>query len=119
VFGFGENGAKLESVAIDPGADWDAVVIRADEKEQRIECGRGTWRTGDVAWGGMPARPAAVAGGWEGNTFTLRLCFIETPFVTTVRLAIMDDEVRMVSEANVGFGAVKQPELVGRAAAGK
>jgi hypothetical protein len=62
----------------------------------------------------MPARPAAVAGGWEGETFTLRICFVETPFVSTVRLTMMDDEVRMVSEANVGFGAVKQPELIGK-----
>jgi len=117
LFGFGENGAKLESVAIVPGADGDAVVIRADEKEQRVECGRGTWRTGDVAWGGMPARPAAVAGGWEGDTFTLRICFVETPFVSTVRLRADGDELRVATENNVGFGAVKQPELVGRAAA--
>jgi len=114
VFTFGENGAKLASVAIEPEADGDAVVFMADGNEHRIECGRGTWRTGDVAWGGMPARPAAVAGGWEGETFTLRICFVETPFVSTVRLTMMDDDVRMVSEANVGFGAVKQPELVGK-----
>ena len=114
VFAFGENGAKLASVAIEPGADGDAVVFMADGNEHRIECGRGMWRKGDVAWGGMPARPAAVAGGWEGETFTLRICFVETPFVSTVRLTMMDDDVRMVSEANVGFGAVKQPELVGK-----
>jgi len=114
VFTFGENGAKLESVAIEPGADGDAVVFTADETEHRIECGRGTWRTGDVAWAGMPPRPAAVAGGWEGDTFTLRICFVETPFVSTVRLTMMDDDMRMVSDANVGFGAVKQPELVGK-----
>jgi hypothetical protein len=51
VFAFGENGAKLASVAIEPGADGDAVVFMADGTEHRIECGRGTWRTGDVAWG--------------------------------------------------------------------
>ena len=119
VFTFGENGAKLASVAIEPGADGDAVVFMADGTEQRIECGRGTWRTCDVAWGGMPARPAAVAGGWEGETFTLRICFVETPFVSTVRLTMMDGDVRMAAENNVGFGPVKQSELVGKAAAAK
>ena len=113
-YDFDDNNAKLASVAIEPGADGDTVVFVADGREHRIPCGRGTWRTGDVAWAGMPARPAAVAGGWEGETFTLRICFVETPFVSTVRLTMMDDEVRMVSEANVGFGAVKQPELIGK-----
>lgn len=119
VFTFGDNAAKLESVAILPGADGEAVVFRADGKEHRIECGRGAWRRGDVAWGGFPPRPAAVAGGWEGNTFTLRICFIETPFVATARLAVAGDEARMTSEVNVNFGPVKQPEIVARAAPGK
>jgi len=114
VFGFSENDSKLESVAIVPGADGEAVVFRADGNEQRIECGRGAWRRGDVAWGGYPPRPAAVAAGWEGDTFTLRICFVETPFVTTVRLRADGDELRMETENNVGFGPVKQPDLVGR-----
>ena len=113
-YDFGDNGAKLASVAIEPGADGDTVVFVADGREHRIPCGRGTWQACDVAWAGMPARPAAVAGGWDQDTFTLRICFIETPFVTTVRLAMMDDEVRMATENNVGFGPVKQPELVGK-----
>ena len=119
VFTFDDNAAKLESVAIVSGAEGDAVVFRAAGKEERIECGRGAWRRGDVAWGGYPPRPAAVAGGWEGNTFTLRICFVETPFVSTVRMAVAGDEVRMASEGNVGFGPVKQPELVARAAPGR
>ena len=114
---FGENGAKLASVAVEPGDDGDTVVFIADGKEHRIPCGRGTWRRCDVAWGGMPARPAAVAGGWEGDSFTLRICFVETPFVTTVRLLFAGEIVRVNSEANVGFGPVKQPEMVGKAAA--
>jgi hypothetical protein len=63
----------------------------------------------------MPAQPAAVAGGWEGDTFTVRICFVETPFVTTVRLHATEGDVRMESETNVGFGPTRQPELVGRA----
>lgn len=119
VFTFGDNGARLESVAIVPGADGEAVVFRADGKEHRIECGRGEWRRGDVAWGGYPPRPAAVAGGWEGDTFTLRICFVETPFVSTVRLRADGDDLRMATENNVGFGPVKQPELVARVAPAK
>ena len=114
-----DNGAKLEALSIAPGAEGDSVVFVADGKEQQIACGRGTWRRGDVAWGGFPPRPAAVAGGWEGSAFTLRICFVETPFVTTVRCLVDGDELRMATESNVGFGPVKQPELVGTAAAPK
>ena len=113
-YDFNDNGAKLAAVAIEPGAEGDTVVLVADGREQRIPCGRGAWRASDVAWGGMPSRPAAVAGGWAQDTFTLRICFVETPFVITVRLTMMDEDVRMVSEANVGFGSVKQPDLVGK-----
>jgi hypothetical protein len=60
-----------------------------------------------------------VAGGWEGDTFTLRICFVETPFVSTVRLRVDGGELRMAAENNVGFGPVKQPELVGKAAPAK
>ena len=119
VFSFGENGAKLASVAIEPGTDGDTVVFVADGREHRIPCGRGTWQARDVAWAGMPARPAAVAGGWDQNTFTLRICFVETPFVTTVRLRADGDDLRMATENNVGFGPVKQPEMVGRATPAK
>jgi CubicO group peptidase (beta-lactamase class C family) len=111
---FGDNPAKLETVAIEPGEDGDTVLLVADGVEHRMTCGRGAWRTSDVVWGGMPAQPAAVAGGWEGDTFTVRICFVETPFVTTVRLHATEGDVRMESETNVGFGPTRQPELVGK-----
>jgi len=118
-YAFGDNGAKLASVAIDTGADGDTVVYVVDGQEHRIPSGRGSWKMGDVAWAGMPARPAAVAGGFEGETFTSRICFVETPFVTTVRLSFDGDQVRLASEANVGFGPTKLPEIVGTSEAAK
>jgi hypothetical protein len=118
-YAFGDNGAKLASVAVDAGADGDTVVYVVDGQEHRIPSGRGSWKMGDVAWAGMPARPAAVAGGFEGETFTSRICFVETPFVTTVRLSFDGDQVRLVSEANVGFGPTKLPEIVGTSEAAK
>jgi CubicO group peptidase (beta-lactamase class C family) len=116
---FDDNGAKLASVAVEAGPDGDTMVFVADGEQHRIPCGRGEWRSGNVAWAGMPARPAAVAGGWEGDSFTMRICFVETPFVMTARLRCSDDQVRVVTESNVGFGPVKQPELVGKAVSAK
>ena len=94
------------------------LVARVDGVERRIACGRGAWQKGRLAWGRLPEQPAAASGGWTGDdTFTAKLCFYETPFIVTVRLKFAGDEVRLDSEANVGFGPTKQPQLVGTSSA--
>ena len=69
-----------------------------------------------MAWGRLPEQPAAASGAWTGDdTFTAKLCFYETPFVTTLKLKFAGDEVRCSSETNVGFGSTRETELVGQA----
>ena len=52
----------------------------------------------------------------RGNdTFTVKVCFTETPYVVTWRFVFSGDEVRVESEANVSFGATKDAPLVGKA----
>ena len=64
----------------------------------------------------MTEQPAAASGGWSGgDTFTARLCFFETPFIQTFTLKFADDTATFDSESNVGFGATKQKQLVGKA----
>ncbi|HKB03899.1 MAG TPA: serine hydrolase [Gemmataceae bacterium] len=113
------NDRKLESIALvqqEPAGD-ATLVARVNGVEQRIVCGRGAWRAGRAAWGRFPEQPAAAAGAWTGaDTFTAKVCFTETPFVVTIRLQFTGDEVRVDSEANVGFGPTKQAQLVGSSA---
>ncbi len=92
------------------------LVARVDGVEQRIACGRGTWQKGRIAWGTLAEQPAAASGAWtEDDTFTAKLCFYETPFTITVTLKFSGEELRISSESNVGFGATKEPALVGKA----
>jgi hypothetical protein len=116
---FAPNDMKLESIALahDSASARETLVARIDEVEHRIECGRGNWQAGEVAWGALKRQPAAAAGGWSGDTFTAKICFYETPFVVTVRLKFSGNEVTVNSETNVGFGRTRQPELVGKLAA--
>ena len=87
-----------------------------DGVEQRIVCGRGTWRKGQAAWGSLPVQPAAASGAWTADgTFTAKLCFYETPFTVTVSLKFSGKELQYSSESNVGFGPTKEPQLVGKA----
>ncbi len=46
---------------------------------------------------------------------TAKLCFYETPFTITVRLRFSGKELQFSSQANVGFGSTKEPQLVGKA----
>jgi hypothetical protein len=115
---FPTNDRKLESIQLENGANDKEVTIltRVDGVDRRIVCGLGSWQKGRTAWGRLAEQPAAAGGAWTADdTFTARLCFVETPFVVTVRLKYTGDEVRLESESNVGFGPTKEAALVGKA----
>ena len=62
--------------------------------------------------------PAVVflRGAWtEDGTYTAKLCFYETPFTMTLTLKFSGEELHFNAESNVGFGATKGPQLVGKA----
>ena len=64
----------------------------------------------------MQDQPVAASGAWTGDdTFTAKVCFYETPFIATFKLKFSEDELRFDAQSNVGFGATKQPQLVGKA----
>lgn len=117
-FAFASNDRKLESVTLETGgADGDVtLVVGTNGTDQRIGCGRGSWRRGQVAWGRLSEQPAATCGAWTADdTYTAKFCFVETPFTTTLRLKFTDDELRLTVEPNVGFGPAGAMELVGKA----
>ncbi len=115
---FPANERKLEAITLESNGNDGAVtlVARFDGVEQRIVCGHGVWQKGRVAWGQLPEQPVAASGAWTANdTFTAKLCFYETPFIVTIRLKFSGQELQCNSEANVGFGPTKEPQLTGRA----
>ena len=116
-FVFPANDRKLESVTVENGAgDTTAIIARIAGEERRINCGRGMWTKGRLAWASFPERPAAATGAWtEDNTFTAKVCFYETPFVISLRMKFSGNELRLQSEPNVGFGRPKEEELIGKA----
>jgi hypothetical protein len=115
---FPVNDQKFESVTLEGGSKDGAVtlVARFNGAEQRIVCGHGVWRKGRGAWGQLPTQSVAGSGAWTGDdTFGAKLCFYETPFIFTARLKFSGDELRCDVESNVGFGPLKQAQLVGKA----
>lgn len=112
-FRFPENDAKFEGLRVEPAtADGPAhVVLAAHGREQRIACGAGHFIEGPVSWGGKPPAPAAAAIGTDGEACVVRICFVETPFVVTMRLTPDGPDVKLSGGANVGFGPTKLPDL--------
>jgi CubicO group peptidase (beta-lactamase class C family) len=117
-YAFPANDWKLEALSLeDGGSDGDVTLVtRVAGVEQRIVCGRGTWRKGRGALGLLPTQPVAASGAWsEAGTFTAKLCFFETPFVITAHLRFSADEVRCDLQSNVSLGSAKRAQLVGTA----
>jgi CubicO group peptidase (beta-lactamase class C family) len=113
---FPTNDRKLESIMLESDGKETTLVTQVNGVEQRIACGGGAWKKGRGAWGMLTVQPVAASGAWtDDESFTAKLCFYETPFIFTARLKFTGDEVRWEAESNVGFGPVKQAQLVGKA----
>ena len=115
---FPANDRKLESIILEGDGKEDATLIaRFDGKDQRMAIGRGEWRKGRAAFGPqILEQPVAVSGAWSAeDTFSAKICVVETPFVLDVTLKFDGDTLNFDSKSNVGFGATKPPKLVGKA----
>jgi CubicO group peptidase (beta-lactamase class C family) len=112
---FPANDARLESLAIEFGADGAVIVARQDGRESRVPCGSGSWkRGGSLATNGAPEKIAGSGAWTSDDTFTAKLAAYETPFVQTVALQFKGDELVVDSEYNVAFGERKRPRLTGK-----
>ena len=112
---FPANDRKLETMALELGQGGDAtLVLRQNGIEQRIACGRESWKKGRLAYGDWPEQPVAASGAWTAPaTYTAKICFYEEPFILTVNLSFAGDRLLFDSEFNVFFGPTKQPQLAG------
>jgi CubicO group peptidase (beta-lactamase class C family) len=108
---FQANDRKLEAISL----DGDTLVLRINGTDHRIDCGSGSWKKGRFAYGPLHDQPAAASGAWSGDdTFKAKVCFYETPFIITLSLKFSENELLFDSQSNVGFGATRQPQLVGK-----
>lgn len=116
-YAFPDNDRKLESITFECGdkADPQALVVRSHGVERRISCGVAEWKKGNLTLGSGSDQPVAVSGAWTADdTFTVRICFCETPFLDTLKLSFNGDELRCELESNIGFGPTRQTHLTGK-----
>ncbi len=117
-FVFPANDQKLEWIALRPSPDGKRteVSLRVDGADRTIACGYREWAKGTGAFDAYAGAPASASGAWTAaDTFVIRQCLTETPFVLTMALRFSGAEVTLAREMNVGFGPTKKPALTGKA----
>ncbi|HOT91108.1 MAG TPA: serine hydrolase [Anaerolineae bacterium] len=116
-FVFEKNDQRIESITLNFDGNDSTIIIRDAHGTHTITCGYDAWITGTTAFDdGRVQRVAASAAWTDENTYTIKLCFYETPFCPTITCRFVDDQLLYQFKANVSFGPTERPQLTGRRA---
>jgi hypothetical protein len=109
------NEPDVESIAFDFGQAQAIVTVRDPHGERQIACGSGAWIKGTtIDERGQPQKVVA-SGAWTAeDTYTIKVCLYETPFCPTITCHFEEDRLTYTFRANVSFGPLERPPLVGR-----
>ncbi len=117
-FMFPENPQKLEAVTL----SGNTATLRIDGADRTFSLNpnfNGWTAPSKFAFDLMAEQPASASGGWNGNVFTLKLAFTESPALLTLRMAFATEAGKGSVAVDPEFGAVFGPssrkQLVGRA----
>jgi CubicO group peptidase (beta-lactamase class C family) len=115
-----KNERRLEWLRLDFEADRCTLTRRDARGEQSLVCGIGEWRRGTMVDDRGEEQRYVASGAWTADvTFKVQLVLYETPFCPTLTARFTDDQITYELKANVGFGPLEQPPLVGKAAVGE
>lgn len=118
-FVFPENTQKLEALTFNSDGNKGTVIsIQARGTAYSFTAGYREWQRGPATGGDytFTNNPAAATAAWASeDTMVVKQCLTETPFYVTHQFRFEGDQVFYDLQRNVGFGATKQPRLVGRA----
>jgi CubicO group peptidase (beta-lactamase class C family) len=99
---FGENPHKVERLSLtfrSGGADLHVVDVSG---ERTVRCALGKWAETRAPIVDQPSALAAASGAWSApDTFRIKLCFYETPYIQTATLRFTGDDVEYRLDANV------------------
>jgi CubicO group peptidase (beta-lactamase class C family) len=113
---FEANDQKMRSATFVFDVDRCRLTVSQEGGESRIDCKDGEWVKGVTSLNERPRSKMAARGAWtDDDTYLIKLCHYETPFIDTITCKFSDDQVVVNIKANVGFGPTERPTLVGRA----
>jgi hypothetical protein len=110
------NTRQIESITLDFDATGATLTIRDQQTEQRVVCGRGDWRSSTTTlYYGEPASVTSAVGVWQDDTtYVITLCYVETPFVATIRCHFDGDQIQYSDNVNYSFGPTERAEVSGQ-----
>ncbi|HEU4753421.1 MAG TPA: serine hydrolase, partial [Armatimonadota bacterium] len=112
---FEPNDEQLQQAMLTFRGSRCAMTLRTESGERRLECGADEWVKGTAPLDQRPDAKVAARGAWtDDDTFTMKLCFYETPYIQTVTWKFTGDQVTVARKMNVGFGPGERPALAGR-----
>ena len=124
IFKFGDNAQRFESISIARSKDPSGTTLTtvANGKEYILDCAPGKWSAAKpFPWPSTSAletpreEAASATVAWNGDVFTVKIAYTETPYVLTLKCSFAQDEVTVDPEFNVSFGPVKGATIKGRA----
>lgn len=117
------NPEKWESAHFAFSSNRATITLRGEGSERKIASDSGKWQESAVPapsdtprLGAPPAGKTAARGAWTADdTFTIKVCYIETPYIETITCKFSGEDVTIGRNMNVGFGPTERPLLTGRA----
>jgi len=114
------NDEKLQSAVVEFNSNRCTLTLRGPSGAQQLVCGLDSWVSGQVhhvgppRLGAPPAGKVAARGAWTNpNTYVMKVCYVETPYIETFTLTFNGDDLTIARKLNVAFGATDSPLLVG------
>jgi hypothetical protein len=107
---------RIEAITLTAGTDAWIVSVRDEHGTHELVCGNGEWRVGTTAMGYNRPTPVAASGAWVDNdTYVMRLCLPETPFIRTFTCRFHGADLTVTVHDNVSFGPTDHPPALARA----
>jgi CubicO group peptidase (beta-lactamase class C family) len=114
------NEAGLAAVTLTFTPARGTLTVEDAQGTHHVEFAIRDWLRGKTTLESQPSSPVAACAAWtEPEVLTVKICYYQTPFIRTFRLAFAGDEVTVHSSVNVSFGPTELPPIKGRLSAGR
>ena len=116
---FDSNEPGITTIQLDFEGDGAHVRLRDAQGIHEFAVGYEKWKPGQTRFHGNPRQQAservAASGAWiTEDSYTMRLSFIETPFISMLTFRFAEDRLEFDFCYNVNFGPLAWPRLGGK-----
>jgi hypothetical protein len=110
-----KNKAEFRQVCFEFLPDHTILNVHTAEGAFAIDCGLGEWIESTIPMADRGPQPAAASAVWaDPDTLVVTLRYTGTPFCHTLTCHFEGDRLSIASKANVGFGKLDLPILIGK-----